>query len=67
MQTSTTTCTALASSTECVTIYGTGFTYGESMQILILLMFFVAFFFDRLKVWLIGTKIQGTVKYKYEK
>jgi len=67
MQTSTTTCNAVGSSTECITIGGTGFTYGESLIILILLMFFTLFFFDRLKNWLFGQKIESPVKMKYEK
>jgi hypothetical protein len=57
----------VASSTATTTAISTTFTGGESFIILILLMFFVAYFFNTLKQWIFGTKIQGTVKYKYEK
>jgi hypothetical protein len=66
MQTATTTCEVVGSSTVCAT-FTNGFTYGDSLIILILLMILTISFFDTLKNWLVGQKIDGTVKYKYDK
>jgi hypothetical protein len=66
MQTSTTTCNLVGSSTECITV-SLGFSYGEIAIFFILIIFFTTFFFDVLKNWLLGTKLDGSIKIKYDK
>lgn len=70
MKTSTTTCDIVGSSTICLTENAyviAGFSYGEAFNILILLMILTILFFDKLKNWLFGVKIEQPVKMKYEK
>lgn len=70
MQTSTTTCDVVASSTICTTQsdnFIAGFSYGEAFNILLLLMILTILFFDKLKNWIFGVKIEQPVKMKYEK
>lgn len=44
-----------------------GFSYGEILIILILIMIFSLIFFDTLKNWILGQKIEQPVKMKYDK
>jgi hypothetical protein len=44
-----------------------GFTYGEVLEILILLMIFTLLFFSELRKWLFGYRIDGTTKIKSDK
>jgi hypothetical protein len=70
MQTSTTTCDIVGSSTICLTENNNviaGFSYGEAFNILILLMILTILFFDKLKNWIFGVKIEQPVKMKYDK
>lgn len=46
---------------------GQDFSYGDSLIILILLMILTILFFDTLKNWIFGVKIEQPVKMKYEK
>jgi len=61
METSTTTCNEVGSSTECITI-ANSFTKGEMFIGFILLLFFSLFFFDRLKTYIFGHKIEHQLK-----
>jgi len=66
MQTATTTCNDIGSSTICTIetaqYFISGFSFGEVLIILILLMFFSAFFFNALKTWIFGVKIEKADK-----
>lgn len=44
-----------------------GFTYGEVLIILILLMFFITYFFVSIKSIIIGNKVEGPLNFKYDK
>lgn len=44
-----------------------GFTYGETLQILLLLMIFILLFFSTLKTWIFGHRVEGTTKIKSDK
>jgi len=61
---STTTATSVASSTVSTI---NGFTYGEVLVILILLMIFTQAFFSELKQWFFGVRIENPMKNKYNK
>lgn len=52
------TVTSLATST--MATVTNGFTYGESLQILLLIMLFTLLLFSTVKNWLFGTKVQNT-------
>jgi hypothetical protein len=69
MNTSTTTCEVGASSTICTTEtiqnFVGGFSYGEILMILILLMIFSLKFFAELKLWIFGQKVENPMKNKY--
>jgi hypothetical protein len=64
--------TQLATSTQPVVITGgvalkQGFTYGEVLIILVLLMIFTITFFSELKQWIFGVRIENPMKNKYNK
>lgn len=44
-----------------------GFTYGEIMIILVLLMIFTQLFFSGLKEWIFGVKVENPLKNRYNK
>jgi hypothetical protein len=44
-----------------------GFTYGEALQVLLLLMIFILLFFSTLKTWIFGHRAEGTTKIKSDK
>lgn len=44
-----------------------GFTYGEVLEVLILLMIFTLLFFSELRKWIFGYRIDGTSKIKTDK
>jgi len=66
MQTSTTTCNEVVSSTICTT-ESSGFSYGEAFIGFVLLIFFTTYFFNSLKGLILGHKIEQPVKMKYDK
>ena len=45
----------------------TGFSYGEVMIILVLLMIFTQLFFSALKEWIFGVRVENPMKNKYNK
>lgn len=71
MQTATSTCTVVASGTVCTleTVQKEigGFTYGEVLIILLLIMIFSLSFFAELRVWLLNNRIDNFPKNKYNK
>lgn len=71
MNTATTTCETLASTTVCtietIQKFVSGFSYGEALIILILLMIFTITFFSELKIWLFGQRVENPTKNRYNK
>jgi len=57
-----TTLDPLAVATSTFPIVTEGFTYGESLQVLLLIMLFVLLLFSTVKNWLFGVKVQNPVK-----
>ena len=70
MNTATTTCNEGVSSTICTTEtiqnFVGGYSYGEVFIILILLMIFTLIFFDKIKLWVFGIKVENSVRIKYK-
>lgn len=71
MNTSTTTCETVSSTTTCTTEtiqkFVSGFSYGEALIVLILLMIFTISFFSELKIWIFGQRIENPTRSKYNK
>lgn len=66
MQTATTTCNEVGSSTICTT-ESMGFSYGEGFLSFVLLIFFTTYFFSTIKNSILGQKIEQPIKMKYDK
>jgi hypothetical protein len=48
-------------------LINSGFTYGDVLTILLLIMIFTTIFFSQLKQWLFGVRIENPMKNKYNK
>jgi hypothetical protein len=63
MTTATTTCDIVGSSTVCLTDttqnFIGGFSYGEVITIMLLLMIFTLLFFAKIKEWIFGVKVNN--------
>jgi len=71
MNTSTTTCETSGSSTICTTetaeYFTNGFSFGDVMIIFMLILILTTIFFNFLKNWVIGQKIENQIRPDYNK
>jgi hypothetical protein len=59
--------TTQQTATSSVILTRNGFTYGEVLIILVLLMIFTVTFFSELKQWIFGVRVENPIKNKYNK
>jgi hypothetical protein len=71
MNTATTTCETIDATTTCTTVtsqqFISGFSYGEALIVLILLMIFTLNFFAEVKNWIFGVWVDNPTRNKYNK